>query len=291
MNDKHLDELEKDVARARARVMARMEALRRPRLYGDAKAELTTRARTMKDDLVAQARTQATGQATGLVESLKERAAANPAAVLAIGAGLAWQIYKHPPVTTILVGAGLYALLRDKSGMHVPRYEPYGGSAPSSYVPGGVAGYGYPVASEPPAKSLVEQGREMAQAATNRATEWARETGQAVTEKVAGVVDQGRSQVNDWRSAASDMAGGMVGDLGQNASEQWERRRRQARAMLPESGNDTLLLGLAAMAVGSALAISMSRRSSPPRVEPQPRRHDERARVEERRAMSEAFDG
>ena len=107
MNDKHLDELEMDVARARARVMARMEALRRPRLYGDAKTELATRARARKDDLVNQARTQATGQATGLVESLKERAAANPAAVLAIGAGLAWQIYKHPPVTTILVGAGL----------------------------------------------------------------------------------------------------------------------------------------------------------------------------------------
>ena len=287
MSDKHLDELEKDVARARARVMARVEALRRPRLYGDAKTELATRARSMKDDLIAQARTQATGQATGFVESIKERAAANPAAVLAIGAGLAWQIYKHPPVTTILVGAGLYALLRDKTPMLTPRYEPYGGSTPSSYVPGGVAGYGYPVASEPPTKSLVDQGREIAQAATERATEWARDTTQAVTEKVSTVVDQGRSQVNDWRSVASDVAG----DLGQSASEQWELRRRQARDMLPDNRNDTVLLGLAAMAVGSALAISMARRSSPPRVEPQPRRHDERAVIEERRDLAEAFDG
>ena len=43
-------------------------------------------------------------------EKLKARAASNPAAVMAIGAGLAWRIIQHPPIASALIGVGLFSL-------------------------------------------------------------------------------------------------------------------------------------------------------------------------------------
>ena len=43
-------------------------------------------------------------------EKLKARAASNPAAVIAIGAGLAWRIIQHPPIASALIGVGLFTL-------------------------------------------------------------------------------------------------------------------------------------------------------------------------------------
>src|SRR5205807_2610581 len=47
-----------------------------------------------------------------VIEDVKGRAAANPAAALAIGAGLAWRLVRHPPIATALIGAGLVSLFR-----------------------------------------------------------------------------------------------------------------------------------------------------------------------------------
>jgi hypothetical protein len=46
------------------------------------------------------------------LDDLKSRAAANPTAALAIGAGVAWRLVTHPPIATALVGAGLFSLWR-----------------------------------------------------------------------------------------------------------------------------------------------------------------------------------
>ena len=47
-----------------------------------------------------------------MVEEVKGKAAANPAATLGIGAGIEWQLLRHPPIATALIGAGLYSLWR-----------------------------------------------------------------------------------------------------------------------------------------------------------------------------------
>jgi len=51
----------------------------------------------------------------GIVVDLKSKASSNPAAVLAIGAGIAWQLVRNPPIVTALIGVGLYSLLRTPS--------------------------------------------------------------------------------------------------------------------------------------------------------------------------------
>ena len=43
-------------------------------------------------------------------EKIKARAASNPAAVAAIGAGLAWRLFQKPPITSALIGLGLFSL-------------------------------------------------------------------------------------------------------------------------------------------------------------------------------------
>jgi hypothetical protein len=56
------------------------------------------------------AREAAEDGAQRVLTELKERAAANPLA--AAGAGLAWRFIHRPPIATLLIGAGLFGLLR-----------------------------------------------------------------------------------------------------------------------------------------------------------------------------------
>jgi ElaB/YqjD/DUF883 family membrane-anchored ribosome-binding protein len=69
-------------------------------------------ARETKDELVDKTKVAAKDGAQRFLTELKERAAANPVAALAIGAGLAWRLVHRPPVATLLVGMGVVGLLR-----------------------------------------------------------------------------------------------------------------------------------------------------------------------------------
>jgi hypothetical protein len=118
MSEPDLRELENEVAAARARLAHDLSVLRSPRTFASFKEDLTHEAVSMKDALVGKARTEATSRVSELVDDIKARAAANPAAVLAIGAGIAWRLLRHPPITTALIGAGLISLLRTSPGPH-----------------------------------------------------------------------------------------------------------------------------------------------------------------------------
>src|SRR4029079_7410544 len=56
-----------------------------------------------------------------LWEKLKAQAAANPAAVMAIAAGLGWRLIKRPPIASSLIGLGLFSLLRTSAKPLDPR--------------------------------------------------------------------------------------------------------------------------------------------------------------------------
>ena len=61
---------------------------------------------------IDKAKTSVQSTVESFVEDLKAKAAANPTAALAIGAGIAWRLIQRPPIATALVGAGLISLLR-----------------------------------------------------------------------------------------------------------------------------------------------------------------------------------
>lgn len=103
-----LDQLEREVERARARFAEDLARLRDPQTQSQAKAEVVGKARAYKDEAVE----GAGGRAQGFVDDMRQRLSNNPTAAVLIGAGLAWHFYKKPPITPLLVGAGLFALFK-----------------------------------------------------------------------------------------------------------------------------------------------------------------------------------
>ena len=118
-----LDRLEGDVREARRRLKSDLEVLRAPETFSSFKEDVIGGARQSRDDIVADVKEAATDRVERLVADIKERAAANPVAVGAIAAGVAWRILRKPPITTMLVGYGLISLWRTKSGQPAPGAE------------------------------------------------------------------------------------------------------------------------------------------------------------------------
>ena len=109
---KSVDELERDVEQARARVAADIAMIRAPETFGAAKSSLIGSIFGYRDEITDNVRGSVTSYSDSFVDSLRAKAAGNPLAVAAIGAGLVWRLYTHPPVMTVLVGLGLTSLLR-----------------------------------------------------------------------------------------------------------------------------------------------------------------------------------
>ena len=112
MSEAELNVLERDVEQARARFAGDLARLRSPATLSNFQDDLWAQASETKDDLVEKAKEAATDGVQRLVSDLKDTAAANPAAALAIGAGLAWRLVHRPPIASLLVGIGLFSLWR-----------------------------------------------------------------------------------------------------------------------------------------------------------------------------------
>ena len=123
MSHAELDRLEGDVCDARRRLKSNLEVLRAPETFSSFKEEVLDEARQSRDDIVANVKEAATDRVERFVADIKERAAANPVAVGAIAAGVAWRILRKPPITTMLVGYGLISLWRTKPGQPAPGAE------------------------------------------------------------------------------------------------------------------------------------------------------------------------
>jgi len=88
-------EREREVERSRAKLTQDLAVLCSPDTFASFTDDLKQEALDTKD---------------AFWEELKARAAANPAAVIAIGAGVAWRVVQRPPIATALIGVGLYSL-------------------------------------------------------------------------------------------------------------------------------------------------------------------------------------
>lgn len=121
------------------------EFLSRADVYKD---EFLQRADDYKNELLERARDSGKETMHSVADDLKQRAMANPLAVALIGAGIGWRLYKHPPITTLLVGAGVGLLMRSPGNSAQQERKEY------SY---GYNEYGYPVMEEARAPSMTEQ--------------------------------------------------------------------------------------------------------------------------------------
>jgi hypothetical protein len=211
--------LEREAAEARARLADTLDRLTSPQTSRAVKQELTDYALGVKDNILG------TGRSRAL--SLKDRALANPLGLLMIGAGIGWRLYRHPPIATLLVGTGIAMLMKGEDGRRFDASayrDPYDPAQPRGYVPGGVAGYGYPVEDSPPggfadrAGAAVSNAGYVAQDVKARALDAAHTvaervsgTAHTVTDSVSGTAHAVAERISDAAEAAKSSVLGAAG--------------------------------------------------------------------------------
>ena len=144
-----LRQLEREVENARARLHETIAEIRDPRTIEHAKLEMQHRANQMKEramDYMRERRDEVfdggRSQIADFSRHLQMTAMKNPMPILMIAAGIGWRLWKRPPVTSALIGTGLWQLMKswDTTPDSSPYRDPYNRARPRGYVPGGVAG-------------------------------------------------------------------------------------------------------------------------------------------------------
>jgi hypothetical protein len=301
MSDANLQQLEREVEAARARLVSDLTILRSPASFSEFKEELKHEALDAKDALIDKAQSTMQSTVDGIVDDIKARAAANPAAVLAIGAGIAWRLIRHPPIATALIGTGLYSLFRttparNGSGRQVDylaqakqRLGEQAGDLASAATDRAMemAGTVKEHAVEM-ADSLREQAAELAEGAQERAQQLSDEARQAVGHAAADVQDRAASAAQRTSAALGDarqIAEDAVARASASARRQTARLADEARqsgadfsaraavtadrasssvqqALNDQDLRDKVLIGVAGLAVAAALGIAYQRRQN-----------------------------
>lgn len=234
MTDMSLSAHERQVEDARAKLSRDLAVLCSPRTVAGFTDGLKQEALETKD---------------AVWEKLKARAAANPAAMMAIAAGLGWRFMNRPPIASALVGLGLFSLWRTSAG-------PVDKS--SSFV-------------QQSARSLKVQGEELASAAGDLAAQ----AKGAVAAKGAEAWDAAKANMQTWGEAAGerlDEARGQAKSVGDAVLDNLRRQQHDLRdeaaevasvakeAFRDEDTRNTLLMGLAGVAVAAAVGIACQKR-------------------------------
>jgi hypothetical protein len=239
MSTAELNILERDVELARERFADDLARLRNPENYTALKNDLLEEARRTKDDLLDKAKRTATDTASQFVEQMKQKAMANPAAALAIGAGVAWRLLHRPPIASLLVGIGAVSLWRTPSQpSHASIYD-----------------------AHPEYRSLARpltQLSDAAEAAKDKVHDWAVEVRDVVQEKATSLADQASTALQEATSTARDMTRQAADQVTAAAQKTGSAVRD---AMPDEEGRDKLLLGAAILAVTAAVGIAYQRRN------------------------------
>jgi hypothetical protein len=177
------------------------------------------------------------------MDDVKARAAANPAAVLAISAGIAWRLLKDPPIATALIGAGVLGLWRAKP-VNVARGD---------YL--SIAQQRFREQAGDALDTLKDYASEAAVAAQEKAADYAQAAGKTVQGLAAAAAEETVEAIERARAAAAAFPEETV-DAAQRAT------ARLGHALDDGNLRDQLLLGAAGVAVAAALGLTYQRRMS-----------------------------
>jgi hypothetical protein len=232
-----LDQLERDLQETRERLARDLDRLRSTETISGFKADLLAQVSETKDELVGKAKASVTAGMQDLWDEVKARAAANPAAALALGAGLAWRLLQRPPIASALVGLGLMSLWRTD-----PRYPA-------------------------PGADLAARSAEFFEAAKAKADD----AGAVLHARVGQI----HSAANEFIESAADAVGNTV-EASQEAMETIRQRGQETLPVAADSARaamdrivelspsakerDQILLGAAALALAAAMGLAAQRR-------------------------------
>ena len=188
-------------------------------------------------------------------EKLKARAASNPAAVMAVGAGLAWHFLRNPPITSALIGVGLFSLWKthpktayDATGKRLGYLEQ------SKAVLKEQAEYGVAVAGSLAARTgemATEKGAEAWQGAKETAKEWQEEIGRTINDATDQLRASGEDLLTEVRHKERNLTGQIQGVAAKTVE----------KVQDPDMRN-SLLLGVAGAAIAAAVGIACQKRIS-----------------------------
>jgi hypothetical protein len=238
MSQADLNALEREVELTRAKFADDLARLRAPHTLAAFKEDLWAHARETKD---------------GILADLKARAAANPAAVAAVAAGVAWRLFQRPPIATLLVGLGLVGLLRTSPSQTNSRthMDPYAGEPRP-------LGHDTSLASR--ADAVVDVTKQKVQDWSSQARDAAREATTKIAEQAASMADSASDALHDARDTVQES----VTRIADTAASVTNRASSTLRAAIPDRDErDTYLLGAAALAVAAAVGIAIQRRAQP----------------------------
>lgn len=240
MSDVDIGHLERNVEAARAKLVADLSRLRSPAALDD----FSERAR---DSIVYQIKTNTRSVWQSVVDEVKAKAKAaeNPAASLAIGAGLAWRLFRHPPIATALIGAGLFSLLRTSTAR-------VGGSENADYVS---------YAKQRLRQQATHLGSELVDRTSDIGTHLKTEAGamtEAIKEKSEQLADSATDKVQEWATNVGEAAR----DVPEQAASIARKAERSTRLLQDREIGDNLLLGIAGVAVIAALGTAYTRRNA-----------------------------
>ncbi|WP_068020107.1 hypothetical protein [Rhodoplanes sp. Z2-YC6860] len=282
-----LTECERDVEQARAKLAQDLATLRSPETFSSFTDDLKQEAFETKDAIVEKARSTAESVVTGIVNEIKAKAAENPAAVLAIAAGIGWRLIRNPPIATALVGVGLYSLWKTESDTQPATDEELverGKQRLKQQLSTAAAGAkdiasGMGQAAAVKANEVADAARQKIEAVTDQGRMAVHDARDAIAQNVDQMVDRVRTAGNGARDAAAGQTAHMADRFGEAASQaragidramdQARERTDQfvaagadaaSRATQALPARDQVLLGVAGLAVAAALGIACQRR-------------------------------
>lgn len=225
-----LDHLEGDVHQARERLKSDLEVLRAPGTFSSFKEELVSEVRQSGDDVIANAKAGATSWSERLVAEIKERAAANPVAVAAIAAGIGWRILRKPPITTMLVGYGVYSLFQTQPGRLAPGAE------------------------------TVYHAADAAVAAKEQIQEWGKEAAETVAHATSSLQALAASGSESARRLGVDVSDAAAEATGSLQAVAMRGSQSIHHTVMDQQERDKVLLGAAALALTTAVGLAWMRR-------------------------------
>jgi hypothetical protein len=232
-----LNVLEHDLQETRARLARDLDRLRSTETISGFKADLLAQASETKDQFVDKAKESVSAGVRDLWSEMKARAAANPAAALALGAGLAWRLVQRPPIASALVGIGLLSLWRTD-----PRHPAAGADL-------AVRSAEFFEAAKGKAEDAGAALHERAGQVRSAAGEWIDSTAEAVGNAVQAsqeTIETVRQRGQEMLPVAADSARAVMSRIGEFSASAKER--------------DQILLGAAALALAAAVGVATQRR-------------------------------
>jgi hypothetical protein len=243
-------QLEREVEAARAKLANDLTVLRSPETAADFTQALKQEAKSGLDATIQ-----------SIIEDVKGRAAANPAAALAIGAGLAWRLIRHPPIATALIGAGLVSLFRTPTqARNGAGYLSHAKSHLEEQA-SQVAGYAAEQAAQMSTRAK-ENAAELASAVKERAREWAAEAASSGRQAASDLEQRAAAISSQASDVVSEMRGRATAATRPYAQSAGQAMQSAQQALNEPDARDKLLLGGAGVAVVAALSIALHRRFS-----------------------------